>query len=126
MAATETTEGFGPFLGEVAEELGAEAALRLAKRLGSREVYVPTVATEGHPLTDTLGVSGATWFCRMYGGTKITIPAACRTMRLMRDRSIRQKRAAGATVRALASEHGMSERQMWRIVGEDELSVGSP
>ena len=90
-----------PKLLEIAEVIGAPAALRLAEVHGGREsCYIPKTARRNHPWAQVVGWEAWRALCREYGGERLDIP---------------RNAHAAETVKArmLALEHkGMSRREI--------------
>lgn len=78
-----------------------------------REDFSPTFL----PIIDLIGIENAEKLWRAYSQKFIYIPDVSRLDRSIRNRKIRSEYARGdTTAQALADEHGISERHVWRIL----------
>ncbi len=99
---------------ELAELLGEQGLAALSKARGGRRVHVPRRIRAGHWLAELLGPEAAGRLAFQYGGCRVEIPS--RPPPASRDARIRELRAAGSPVAAIASETGLSRRQVYRIL----------
>lgn len=77
MTSSARYEGWPQRLVEIAEVVGPEGALLLARRFGGRAVYVPGTPIAGHRLERLLGRPAFVTLCQHYGGMELRdIPLA--------------------------------------------------
>lgn len=107
-------------LREVVELIGLSATLKLVEHYGGLiAVYVPREIEPDHRLARDLGLAPARKLAGHYGGDCLrNIPRCVEGMRRIRDAEIRARRAEGAA--RLALEFGLTERQIWTILGEGD------
>lgn len=111
-----------PALRNIADRIGAPAALALARRWGGRRLYVPHRVGAEHAITETIGLEHARALSSLYAGEFLDIPRPDGVWRARRDAEIRAHRAAGWTMARLASTYALTVRQIHNIVAES----GSP
>jgi len=105
-------------LTEIKEVAGAPAALALAAHYGGSSLYVPRTAKLGHPLTQLLGREAAAALAASFGGDRIDIPKRDAILRQFRFRNIQAAREKGATITALATQHGLSRRRVLQLLAQ--------
>lgn len=112
-------------LHDVIDAIGIDAALRLVEHLGGTRLYVPERMTPDHPIVALLGHKHAYALAEHFGGDQIILPRCVAAIRAMRDETIRLQRSGGASTKALAIKHGLTERQIYAILaaGEREESL---
>ena len=94
--------------------LGEEGLAALCAARGGRRAYIPCSIRPGHWLAELLGPEAAGRLAFQYGGCRIDVPS--RPPAASRDARIRELRAVGRSVAAIAAETGLSERQVRRIL----------
>lgn len=106
------TTGWPARLLEVAEEIGAAAALLLVERFGGISLYIPTVQAlkRDHLLVRALGLEAATQLCKARGGEHVEVP----TLYYARSKKVRIVNATGST-RAIAMRYGVTESYVRRL-----------
>lgn len=117
-------------LGDIAEIVGPETALEIARAVGGTRISIPPRAKEGHWLTDLVGFDKADAICK---GLATLDPEG--KMRGVSDELISLgpaaliKRAkakaasaleAGKSVTTAARESGLHERTIYRMKAEDD------
>lgn len=108
-----------PSLADLARLIGLSRALALARARPGVRIYVPLdeATLEDHWLTRLIGFEAAQKMVRHYGGDgHFLVPRAWRAALAARNRGIVRAYLAGASQRALALEHGLTERQICGIV----------
>ncbi len=103
-------------LSDIRRIAGAPTAIALARSYGGHSVYIPRRVNEAHPLVALLGPEAVEALGSVYGGERINVPKADSILRQLRCRSIRAARRNGATVAALATEHGLTRRRVLQIL----------
>ena len=108
-----------PILRDIVDLVGMHPTMKLVEAYGGVRLYVPKgELAEDHYLVRLIGREAAEKLQAMYGGEPhFDIPKAERAMRAVRDARIRAQRP-GTSVRALALEHRLTERQIRTICGE--------
>lgn len=116
-----------PILQDIVELIGLHHTMKLVQAYGGVRLYVPKLELENdHSLVQLIGATAAKKLQAMYGGeTHFDIPKAERALRAVRDTEIRNKRPH-TSVRLLALEHHLTERNIRYICGEleDDRQVG--
>lgn len=107
-------------LRDVAELIGPQAALKLVEHFGgATAVYVPYQIESDHQLAVALGLPAARKLAAYYGGDNLrNIPRCALGLRRIRNAEIRRCHRAGRPASKLALEFGLTERQVWTIIGE--------
>lgn len=100
--------------GELRRLLGDESAQALGERYGGTYLSVPRHYRADHPLVLLLGADAATRLIDRFGGTQVYI--ATSGARDRRNDELRRGHQAGASAAELAREHGLSVRQIRRII----------
>lgn len=103
-------------LREVADLIGTEAALRLAKRFGGRSLYIPQSPGPTSDLAACIGLEAAQALGRCYGHEDIVLPMGRTIERLARNQALLADRARGLSVRFLSLRYDLSERRIWEIL----------
>lgn len=101
-------------LQEIAEDLGEEAALRFAARLGGTQIYVRR--DEGGLLRDILGDELAAWLADRYGGEIIIVPMAKALMRQRHRELILSLSREGLGADEIARRLGCTSRWVREVV----------
>lgn len=126
-AALINTDLLEPILQDLVELIGLHPTMRLVQAYGGVRLYVPKLELEDdHSLVRLIGSEAAKKLQAMYGGEPhFDIPKAERALRAVRDAEIRAKRPH-TSVRLLALENRLTERQIRTICGEveDDRQVG--
>ncbi len=99
-------------LQEVADCLGTEAALRLAKRLGGQRVRVPKNPKPSSPLVQAVGMEIAQALADLYGGELVIIPMAAALSAATRRRAIAND---GRSANAVAAAMGCHVNTVYRL-----------
>jgi hypothetical protein len=106
------TDLLEPLLRRLAQEVGLEATMKIVARHGGRQVYI---GEQGGVLIDLIGPEAAEKVGRLIGPYAYLIPKALPALRHLRDQRMLAARAAKG-VRTIAGEHGLGERQAWKIM----------
>ena len=108
-----------PILQDLVELIGLHPTMQLVQAYGGVRLYVPKLALEAdHPLARLIGSEAAKKLQAMYGGEPhFDIPKAERALRAVRDAEICRQRL-NTSVRLLALEYRLTERQIRTICGE--------
>lgn len=101
----------------MADVIGLDGVLALVKAFGGVRLYVPTRLPDEHILVELLGRGAAERLAAEYGGQPhFDIPRAEGLVRALRNRRILADRAAGRSLRELALQYRLTERQVAKIV----------
>ena len=115
---------------ELEELVGLTAALEVVAEWGGQRVYIPERLKPEHSLVRLLGDDAAAAVSARYSGEHLFIPKCAALMRAERDRQIRERRANGESLRALAAAFDVTMRHVCRIVAAepsaDEPASGEP
>ena len=102
-----------PVLQQIAEIAGPEAAVRVARELGGRRIYVAPRPGPRNPLTRLLGRPVATAIAQSLGSGDIEVPSA---RPLLNWYAARHLRRAGWTTRMIAKSLNLTERRIRQLV----------
>jgi Mor family transcriptional regulator len=102
-------------LREMAQAVGISAVMTLVRWRGGVQFYVPQKVSAEHELVRKLGKRAAEWLVKNLGGDYLLVPRAVAMLRAQRDAEIVKRLNAGETAKELALEHGLHERQIWKI-----------
>lgn len=108
-----------PLLQDFERLIGLQATLDLVRVYGGLRIYVPTPARvhPDHALAKIIGEDRLKVLAEVYGGeAHFTLPKAEKAILALRNARICHAYAHHKTVRELAAEHGLHERQVERIV----------
>lgn len=112
-------------LREFVRLVGLAATLKLVERFGGTRLYVPARPHADHPLAALIGLDKLEALSGVYAAEDhFDIPKAERSLRHLRDQQIRAEYATKSAGQ-LAREHGLTERQIFNIVGGSEPDMGS-
>lgn len=121
----------------IADVIGREATLKLAKATKNRKLYVPVTMCAGHDVTQCgrtskktrprctcrghwiAGVVGdemAVKLSQTFGGESLDLAPCYYVHAVERNHRIRHEHAAGKSILVLMAEHGMSNRAIRYIV----------
>ena len=113
-------------LREVAEIAGLDAAIKIARGLGKKRMYIPHRLTSGHRLARCVGPKAAALICAHFAGDTVVWPEAGKYLRQL-DTLIRWHE--GWSAERIARDLGVHQRTVWRIVSgvdRDAALVGVP
>lgn len=96
--------------------------VRLIERYGGLRIYIPAAPSPDHPLASLIGFDKLRALSAEYAidgtGLRFVLPKAQRAFDAIRNDRIRTDFSTGKSVRALAAEHHLVERQVARIVAD--------
>jgi Mor family transcriptional regulator len=104
----------------IAETIGVDGALKLMERFGGTPLYVPVEISPADPLARCLGIESARLLAERFKREQIYIPTGARARRVVRDRDIVRRHAAGETHAALARRFNLSSRRIQSILAYQE------
>lgn len=116
-----------PLLQEFERLVGLRATMALVKGWGGLRVYFPTPdrLTEDHPYAKAIGLEALKKLAQEYGGLPhFQLPKAERALQAVRNARIAADYATSKTARQIAAEHGLTERQVVRLVAT--MGVSAP
>lgn len=99
-------------LAQIAEVLGMEAALQLARHFGGIRLYIPRQIGDHHPICAAIGRNHADSLSAWAGGGSLDIPKQA----ARRARVIQLHTAGALTKSQIALETGYTERHVYRLV----------
>ncbi len=119
----------GQSINELVELIGLAATLELVRAKGGTSLAVPLGITrrgqeQREKLVQIVGREQATRLIGRYGGTTLYVPTCRQAFVDVRDEDINRERdelareglSERALVAVLALRHGLSDRQIWRIL----------
>jgi hypothetical protein len=122
LASELASELLPPRLREFVRLIGLPATLRLIERYGGLRIYIPAHPTPEHPIAGLIGFDKLRALSAEYAidgtGLRFVLPKAQRAFDAIRNKRIRTDFSTGKSVRALAAEHRLVERQVARIVAD--------
>lgn len=108
-----------PLLQDFERLIGLAATLDLVRVYGGLRIFIPTPArvTPEHALVKIIGLGPLIELAKVYGGeAHFALPKAEKAVLAVRNARICSAYATHKTVRELAQEHRLTERQVERIV----------
>jgi Mor family transcriptional regulator len=102
-------------LAEMARVTTPAAALKIAERFGGTRIYLSRQPATDSELAKLVGLPAARALGRHFGGELVEVPRASAVCRELRNNKIRQRRRSGASMKELARDSSMTERQLRRI-----------
>lgn len=99
--------------------IGLPATLDLVRVYGGLRIYIPTPERvhPDHPIAKIIGEARLMALAKVYGGEEhFSLPKAERAILALRNARIAHAYGHNKTVRELAAEHRLTERQIERIV----------
>lgn len=98
--------------------LGRDAADKMVTAYRGQEIHIPygKGLAETHKLVKLLGMEVASRLCHYWGGTTLSTPMQYAKAIKQRDSGIVSQYKAGVDSNALASEYGISSRQIRNII----------
>lgn len=98
--------------------IGLPATMILVEQFGGRRLYIPAQPTPDHTLAKLIGFDNLQALSGVYGlEAPMDIPRAVAALRHLRNLKIRAEYGPKSAAK-LAREHGLTERQVYSIVGE--------
>ncbi|MFZ6872849.1 Mor transcription activator family protein [Undibacterium sp. Di27W] len=109
--------------------IGESAAIRMmdTKNFGGGSFDFPKSETglgaqTFAALAEVVGMSNAHRLCRHFGGERLYIPNLANQYRQERNKNIVKKYNGGTAVRELMREYGLSDRRIWEILKNTDMS----
>lgn len=114
-----------PRLREFARLIGLSATMSFVARYGGLRIYIPANPPPDHPFAALIGFDNLRALSAEYAvdgtGLRFVLPKAQRALDAIRNEQIRTDYSTGKSIRALAAEHSLVERQVSRIVADISL-----
>jgi hypothetical protein len=107
----------------VVEAIGFDAATILVTRFGGRRIYLALSPTAGNEVVSCIGAVAARRLAAIMGAGPFDVPRCLVWLAALRRERVVSDRAAGVTVADLAEAHGYTERHVWRILRDAELTT---
>lgn len=110
-------------LDQMVEAIGESATLALVEAFGGTTQRLPALCNlPAHPFVPVIGEVLLNGLVRNMGASRwVYIPKCEDGMRKRRDQAIVQAYLKGVKVDALAREHHISDRHVWRILKETNM-----
>jgi DNA-binding NarL/FixJ family response regulator len=111
----------------IADIIGRERTLRLARAVRFRGVYIPADMPARHWLRAVVGDSAAEALSREFGGIQLPLAKCSNVYRAERDRRILAMRGQGQTVKTIARTLNLNESTVRTIIYRAQKPVkGNP
>lgn len=115
-----------PTAAEVAQVIGREKTLLLAKSIRHRSLYVPKTLPESHWLRDIIGDEAAARLVAEFQGMQVPLAKCTRLAGAARNAKIYEMRARGASVPDISKYYGICESTIWTILYRQRGKRASP
>jgi Mor family transcriptional regulator len=116
-----STELLPKVLQEFVRLIGLPATMLLVERFGGLRIYIPLNPTPEHHFAQLIGYGNLIKLSQVYGREDhFELPKATRALTALRNAKIKAEYGP-KSLRQLASEHRLTERQITRIVGAADL-----
>jgi hypothetical protein len=106
-----------PLVRQIAERCGRSAAFALLREFNGRRIQVPVTPNESCIIAQRLTPEQFVALVRAYPGQEINVPRAYHAILGLRNDTIRAARQDGKSVAEIAVMWGLTERQVWKILG---------
>lgn len=116
-------------LGDIADIVGPETALEIARAVGGTRISIPPRAKDGHWLTELVGFETADRICRglatidgddrLRGVSDEILPLGGGRLLARAKRQAQAALDAGASVTQAARASGLHDRTIWRMKAQD-------
>jgi hypothetical protein len=109
-----------PALCEIADLIGLPAVKLLIEHYGGRRINIPAKKhiTPGHVLAELIGHAAALKLSARFEGPEFYVPLAKNFKAAVRSRAIVAKHAEGLSAGNIATEFGMAEGSVYRILSQ--------
>lgn len=120
-----STELLPKVLQDFVQRIGIAPTMLLVEQFGGRRLYIPLNPHPDHHLAKLIGLENLTKLSSVYGAEDhFDIPRAMRALKHLRDEKIRSEYGP-KSASTLAQENGLTERQIFNIVGPDKAANSS-
>ena len=106
---------------EIADLIGLDATLKLVDRYGGIGFYCAANPTESHPLSLLVGFAEAHRLATKFRSEYVKVPRCHKLILRARNAEICAEFQAGETAGSLARRHGMTERNIWKILRQSRV-----
>lgn len=112
---------FPPLVHDLIRTLGWNLCMALINAYGGCSIHVPSSGhnMEAHYLFAVLGPAGLKALIKDFSGEDLVLPKVYRGMLAARNDRMKAARKSGFSIRQLALEHNLTERQVYSILGND-------
>ncbi len=100
----------------VAEVIGRDMTLRLARAVKFRSLYVPKYLPTRHWLRDVLGDQAAETLAHEFQGMQLPLARCSNVYRADRDRKILAMREQGQSAKDIACALDLKESTVWTVI----------
>lgn len=112
-----TIELLPKVLQEFVRLIGIQATMLMVEKFGGLRIYIPLNPTPDHHFAQLIGFDNLVKLSEVYGlEDHFELPKAERALKALRNAKIRAE-FGPKSIRQLAHEHKLTERQVTRIVG---------
>ena len=115
-----STPDFPESMTEMVESLGLSTVMQIVKEHGGTRLFIPKNMNAQHRLANLLGIEQARLLSSHFGGESLNIPRMAGAKRANRNQEIIRRYDAGDSVRVLAREFELTDRQIYNILGKPE------
>lgn len=103
--------------------IGLQATMLLVERFGGLRIYIPLKPTADHHFAQLIGLDNLRKLSEVYGREDhFELPKAERALLAIRNAKMKAEHGP-KSIRQLAAEHRLTERQVTRIVGGDSKNI---
>ena len=104
-------------IGQIADIIGIDAAVRLCQAVGGVSWYIPHKAGTDHSFVKIIGQEAWSALCAAYGGTRLNLPQG--DAQIKRQQAKELLEAGKLSVRQIALQTGLTERTISRLRGQN-------
>lgn len=115
-----------PQLRMLVRQIGFDAALKLIRARGGRQVWIPKTASADRVLAQVIGTAALEKLCKAHRGERLELPKSDKILIQARNAAILERRAAGASYAEIARDFGLTRRWIIEIcnAGRDAARQG--
>lgn len=107
----------------VAEVIGRDRTLVLARTVKFRSLYVPKRLPARHWLRDVLGDQPAEALVQEFQGMQLPLARCATVFKAERNRRVMSMREAGASVREIGLALGIPESTVWTVIYRNQRAA---
>ena len=100
---------------ELKELIGWSATMKLSEHYGGRRVWIPGTCRDDWDVALLIGREAALRLCWRFKGTGLYISKV--GARRQRNQGVVRDHSGGASVASLSRTYGLTQRQIWNILG---------
>lgn len=120
-----SADAWPPILREVADVVGEEDALRLARACGGVETRVPRDHAAHHIWRSAVGAGSFAKLVHVFGGRLVSLPRGLHVASPRRRAEVLELHASGRTAREIALRLGLTERHVRRLLAAAKSVKGA-